>query len=143
MLEKNVEALEQELLEIKTANQKKSDFLSRMSHEIRTPLNAIIGLSYLSMENENLPVNVRENLGKIEQSAQFLLSFANDIFSLSELEAGKIALEQDTIHTGSYLEKLAYKAEQMAEAKPDVVLVALGIPAQEQLIYKHYDNRHL
>ena len=117
MLEKNVEALEQELLEIKTANQKKSDFLSRMSHEIRTPLNAIIGLSYLSMENENLPVNVRENLGKIEQSAQFLLSFANDIFSLSELEAGKIALEQDTIHTGSYLEKLVYKAEQMAEAK--------------------------
>lgn len=30
--------------------------------------------------------------------------------------------------------------EQMAELKPDVVLVALGIPAQEQLIYKHYDN---
>lgn len=30
--------------------------------------------------------------------------------------------------------------EQMAEAKPDVVLVALGIPAQEQLIYKHYDK---
>lgn len=30
--------------------------------------------------------------------------------------------------------------EQMAELKPDVVLVALGIPAQEQLIYKHYDK---
>ena len=30
--------------------------------------------------------------------------------------------------------------EQMAELKPDVVLVALGIPAQEQLIYQHYDN---
>lgn len=30
--------------------------------------------------------------------------------------------------------------EQMANLKPDVVLVALGIPAQEQLIYKHYDK---
>lgn len=30
--------------------------------------------------------------------------------------------------------------EQMAELEPDVVLVALGIPAQEQLIYKHYDK---
>ncbi len=29
---------------------------------------------------------------------------------------------------------------QMAELRPDVVLVALGIPAQEQLIYKHYDK---
>lgn len=30
--------------------------------------------------------------------------------------------------------------EQMISLKPDVVLVALGIPAQEQLIYKHYDK---
>lgn len=30
--------------------------------------------------------------------------------------------------------------EQMVALKPDVVLVALGIPAQEQLIYKHYDK---
>lgn len=30
--------------------------------------------------------------------------------------------------------------DQMVELKPDVVLVALGIPAQEQLIYKHYDK---
>lgn len=30
--------------------------------------------------------------------------------------------------------------ERMAELKPDVVLVALGIPAQEQLIYKHYEK---
>lgn len=117
MIEKNIEVLQQELLEVKHANQKKNDFLLRMSHEIRTPLNAIIGLSYLSMENEELPSNVRENLGKIEQSAQFLLSFANDIFSLSELEAGKIALEYDTIDTEIYFENLIYKAEKMAETK--------------------------
>lgn len=30
--------------------------------------------------------------------------------------------------------------EEIAECSPDVVLVALGIPAQEQLIYKHYDK---
>ena len=30
--------------------------------------------------------------------------------------------------------------ERIAELKPDVVLVALGIPAQEQLIFKHYDK---
>ena len=30
--------------------------------------------------------------------------------------------------------------EEIVELKPDVVLVALGIPAQELLIYKHYDK---
>lgn len=30
--------------------------------------------------------------------------------------------------------------EQMVGLKPDVVLVALGIPVQEKLIYKHYDR---
>ncbi len=30
--------------------------------------------------------------------------------------------------------------DQMVERRPDVVLVALGIPAQELLIYKHYDR---
>lgn len=28
--------------------------------------------------------------------------------------------------------------EEIVQAKPDIVLVALGIPAQEKLIYKHY-----
>lgn len=30
--------------------------------------------------------------------------------------------------------------DEIVEAKPDVVLVALGIPVQEHLIYKHYDR---
>lgn len=117
MIEKNTEVLQQELLEEKNANQKKNDFLLRMSHEIRTPLNAIIGLSYLSRENEELPSNVRENLDKIEQSAQFLLAFANDIFSLSELETGRIALEYDTVDMKSYFKELTEQAEKMTEAK--------------------------
>ena len=39
-----------------------------------------------------------------------------------------------------YVEDKDKVFDQMVESKPDVVLVALGIPAQEQLIYKHYDR---
>ena len=39
-----------------------------------------------------------------------------------------------------YIQNKDEAFEQIAELKPDVVLVALGIPAQEQLIYKHYDK---
>ncbi|MBR5127306.1 MAG: response regulator [Roseburia sp.] len=99
------------------SNQKKNDFLSRMSHEIRTPLNAIIGLSYLSRENETLPAKIDENLDKIEQSAQFLLSFVNDILSLSDLESGKIALETDVVESEAFLGEIKERSLRLTDAK--------------------------
>ena len=99
------------------ANHKKNDFLNRMSHEIRTPLNAIIGLSYLSKENETMPAKVYENLDKIEQSAHFLLSFVNDILSLSELETGKIALELGAVENEVFFDNLQKRIRKLTDAK--------------------------
>ena len=96
---------------------KKNDFLNRMSHEIRTPLNAIIGLSYLSKENETMPAKVYENLDKIEQSAHFLLSFVNDILSLSDLETGKIALELDAVENEVFFAELKERIQKLTEPK--------------------------
>ncbi|MBQ8279263.1 MAG: response regulator [Roseburia sp.] len=109
--------LKKALEEAEKANHKKNDFLNRMSHEIRTPLNAIIGLSYLSKENEAMPAKVYENLDKIEQSAHFLLSFVNDILSLSDLETGKIALEYDAVENEAYFAELEQKIRKLTDAK--------------------------
>ena len=111
------EELRKALEEAKRENHKRSDFLSRMSHEIRTPLNAIIGLSYLSKENEAMPDKVYENLDKIEQSAHFLLSFVNDILSLSDLESGRIALDYDSIEIRKYFKTLLLELRTKAEEK--------------------------
>ncbi len=100
-----------------SANRKKNDFLSRMSHEIRTPLNAIIGLSYLTKEGETMPAKVYENLDKIEQSAHFLLSFVNDILSLSDLESGKIALDFDIVENEGFLAELNQRIQKLADAR--------------------------
>lgn len=109
--------LKQALEAAEKANHKKNDFLNRMSHEIRTPLNAIIGLSYLSKENETMPAKVYENLDKIEQSAHFLLSFVNDILSLSDLETGKIALEWDAVENEAFLAELKERIKKLTDAK--------------------------
>lgn len=111
------EELRKALEEAKRENHKRSDFLSRMSHEIRTPLNAIIGLSYLSKENESMPEKVYENLDKIERSAHFLLSFVNDILSLSDLESGRIALDYDSIDIQDYFKTLLLELKAKAEEK--------------------------
>lgn len=43
-------------------------------------------------------------------------------------------------HTDGYVSDKDKVFEEIAAAKPDVCLVALGIPAQEKLIYKHLDK---
>lgn len=43
-------------------------------------------------------------------------------------------------YENGYVEDKDKVFDKIVEAKPDIVLVALGIPAQELLIFKHYDR---
>ena len=72
----------------------KTEFLSRMSHDIRTPMNAIIGLTHLAKEEEDLQV-VREYLQNIDTSSTFLLGLINDILDMSKIENGELVLKED------------------------------------------------
>lgn len=75
------------------ANQVKSFFVSNVSHEIRTPLNAIIGLTDLIIDGENLTEKQMENMKSIKYSSDHLLGVLNDVLDFSKLEAGKVELE--------------------------------------------------
>jgi signal transduction histidine kinase/CheY-like chemotaxis protein len=74
-----------------SASRAKSTFLANMSHEIRTPLNAIIGLGELELR-KNLEQGTRSSLGKMQNSAQILLSIINDLLDISKIESGKFEL---------------------------------------------------
>ncbi|HMV20551.1 MAG TPA: PAS domain S-box protein [Rhodocyclaceae bacterium] len=74
------------------ASRAKSAFLANMSHEIRTPMNAIIGLTHLLLRQTENSKQV-DQLRKIGDSAQHLLSIINDVLDMSKIEAGKVELE--------------------------------------------------
>ena len=74
------------------ANMAKSEFLSMMSHEIRTPLNAIVGLSYLMLEEKNIDT-LSGHLKTLQFSTNNLHVLINDILDFSKIEAGKVDLE--------------------------------------------------
>jgi signal transduction histidine kinase/CheY-like chemotaxis protein len=76
-----------------TANKAKSTFLANMSHEIRTPMNSIMGFAELA-QHSNKPQKVREYLGNISQSAEWMLKIINDVLDISKIESGKITLER-------------------------------------------------
>ena len=95
--------LEVALNEARTASSIKTDFLANMSHEMRTPLNAIIGLSELLLDNNQLPKTEASNIEKIYSSGNHLLRLINDILDISKIEAGKLELHLEKYDLASLL----------------------------------------
>ncbi len=94
------------------ANRAKSAFLANMSHEIRTPMNAIIGLTYLLKRNAVTPSQAQQ-LDKISEAAQHLMSLINDVLDISKIEAGKLRLDRSEVD----LERLLIGVADLIESK--------------------------
>jgi len=88
-------------LNLQKANNAKSVFLANMSHEMRTPLNAIIGLTWLSLENEGLDRETQYNLEKAHNAGTTLLGIVNDILDISKIESGKLELMPNEYNVAS------------------------------------------
>ena len=84
--------LMQEKENAQAAAKAKSDFLSRMSHEMRTPMNAIIGMTKIAENTEDM-AKLRHCLSTIGVSSGQLLGIINDVLDMSKIEAGKFELE--------------------------------------------------
>ena len=77
------------------ANASKGEFLATMSHELRTPLTCVIGMSstLLRWAFGPLTERQREYIKAIHDSGEHLLELINDILDISQIEAGKTALQ--------------------------------------------------
>ena len=77
------------------ANRAKAVFLTSMSHEIRTPLNAIVGFTDLALKTPLNP-ELREYLGTVRASADWLSHVVNEILDFARIEAGAVQLSCET-----------------------------------------------
>lgn len=79
------------------ANEAKTAFLANMSHDIRTPLNSIMGFTDLALNNMDNPEKLDEYLKKSKQACNYLVSFANDLLDMVQIESGQMCLHPTKI----------------------------------------------
>lgn len=94
-----------------------SKLVEHLSHELRTPLNAILGYSELLEKSKNLDNAEKKHLEKIAASGTQLLDVINDIIEISNIESGKIELEDQVIITNDFISELNSKFHATARLK--------------------------
>lgn len=105
------------------ANAAKSRFLANMSHEFRTPLSTIIGFSQL-LGKKTISSEQYQKVNFITGNAQHLMGIIDNVLMLSNLETGKITLNNKLIDMRSCLDDVMYKLRPAAHAK-DISLTCM------------------
>jgi signal transduction histidine kinase/CheY-like chemotaxis protein len=113
-----------------------SIFISQMNHEIRTLLHAIQGFNFL-LQKSTLTPGQNEYVGKIDASAQMLLSTLDAIADYSKIEIGAFAFDSIDFRLDYALEEVCSQLAAMCDSKsvhlslviaPDVPLSLRGDP---------------
>ncbi|MFT4845096.1 MAG: signal transduction histidine kinase [Marinobacter psychrophilus] len=89
------------------ANQAKGVFLSLMSHELRTPLQSIIGYTDLVIEELETEGNnnYSDQLLRVTNNSQRLLTLINNTLDLAKIEAGKMEVQLTRTNISALIEE--------------------------------------
>lgn len=113
----NQAKLKEALLKAEEASKAKSSFLFNMSHDIRTPMNAILGFTRMAQKNVDNKEKVLENLSKLNQSGEHMLSLINDILDMSRAESGKIVLSEMKANVFDFDKGISPMLQELADKK--------------------------
>ena len=95
----------EEEMKSREATQAKTAFLSRMSHDMRTPMTGILGLAALSEGEKDVAV-LHDNLRRIKESGDYLLSLINDTLDFQQIESGKLTLDVQVVEAQPILDSV-------------------------------------
>ncbi|MBO5352626.1 MAG: response regulator [Lachnospiraceae bacterium] len=108
--------------QLKEVQHSKDDFLANASHEIRTPLNTICGMSELVLKEE-LPLHIKENVRDIDLAGRNLMTVVRDIMDYSELQSGKMELEEESYNITSTINDVINMAMARRNGKKIDIIV--------------------
>ena len=129
-----------------SASRAKSEFLATMSHELRTPLNAIIGFSsLLSTAGRTSTEDQADFVKQIHEGGIRLLALINELLELSQMDAGRIQIEEEEIDLSDLASAAIEKLRPLAgvgevELQTDVPARLPHLIADERRLQKAITN---
>lgn len=109
--------LSKAIVDANAAYKTQAEFLANMSHEIRTPINGILGMLQLTLAEDDLQADYRDNLVTAKNCADTLLRLINDILDISKLEAGKYNLRYEVFNVRAAIEETVAAQVPLASGK--------------------------
>jgi signal transduction histidine kinase len=111
----------------------KAEFVARISHDIRNPLNAITGFAEAIMSERFGPIGnerYREYIKDLHAAAAHLSSMVDDLFDLSKLESGHIALNFANVNLNELVQQCVGMMQPQANRARIIIRSALtsGLP---------------
>ena len=85
----------------------KEIFLSNISHEIRTPISAVLGISEIELQDDQLQDSTRNAFIRINNSGKFLLRIINDILDASKLKGGTMSIVKSEYNTAALINDIS------------------------------------
>lgn len=127
----------------------RQEFLSNISHELRTPLTSILAFVE-TLEDGGIDdeANNRRFLGVIRRNAERMNSLIADILELSQIEAGRVAVEPTAVALDSLVNEIflalgtkanSREIELVSRIDPSVRVFA-DIQRLEQMLVNLIDN---
>lgn len=110
---KTIEAQAEDLRKL---DELKTRFFANVSHELRTPLTLMLGPIRSVLKRQNIDNKSHTFLSTAEQNGHKLLKLVNEILDLNKLEAGKLALKEETVHFYSFIKRLTSNFMSYAES---------------------------
>ena len=110
---KTIEAQAEDLRKL---DELKTRFFANVSHELRTPLTLMLGPIKSVLKRQNIDNKSHTFLSTAEQNGHKLLKLVNEILDLNKLEAGKLALKEETVHFYSFIKRLTSSFMSYAES---------------------------
>jgi CheY-like chemotaxis protein len=121
------------------------EFVATVSHEFRNPLNGILGMSEALLEGVFGTLNESQlnAVNTIDRSGEYLLALIDNMADLSQIQAGKLELELDSVTVAELCQSSAAFVKHHAIQKqikldlnipPDACSIAVDLQRMRQVL---------